>query len=393
MIFLRSFAFLLLIFIFAFPAAGEIRKAERLADRISAAQVFVLSDVYKDDLGAFFSEAKAKGIDTVFFRVFHNAGDRPHMGADLACQTGVYFKTSGACVVRDMLGDVVREAHMRGIKVFAWMATRSLSFLKTPENMSMSFAPEGGIIPGYGANIFKPEVRLQLIRLFKDLAKYDIDGILFQDDFIIKYSEGADKQSADLFFAETGFKADPAFFFEGVRASGDKTVFSGLTDGFYIWARWKNDHLMKFFKELRHAVLEENPDILFAANVYYETPVAPRQALAWYSQRLEALEKAGADYYAVMGYAEQISAEQKLDAEDTADLIAKISEEAVAYVKDPKRVIMKLQSRLFAGDKREVSGRDFKRLCQAVAIGGEVSVAVVPVFSGNDIKTCFPGKP
>ena len=57
------------------------------------------------------------------------------------------------------------------------MATRSLSFLKTAENMSMSLSAEGKDVTGYGANIFKKDVRDTLLNLFEDLAKYEIDGI------------------------------------------------------------------------------------------------------------------------------------------------------------------------------------------------------------------------
>lgn len=367
---------------------AEIKEGARDRVKLNGAQVFVFDASYKNDVGAFFEEAKAKGVDTVFVRVFHNEGDRPHFQMQLNCSSGVYFKTDSACVAGDILGQIAQAAHMNGIKIFAWMATRSLSFLKTPENMASSFLPEGGTGNGYGANIFKPNVREDIINLFKDLAAYDIDGILFQDDFIIKYSEGADDYAASLFEAETGLRCRAETFFNGTKVIDGKKMFTGFKEEFYTWARWKNYHLSGFFNEIRRSVLSVNPDILLAANVYYETPILPNQALAWYSQELGSLEKAGADYYAVMGYSEQIGAEQKLDINSTAAFIGGITAAIIAKVQDPARVIMKLQGRNFKGDRSVIPNQEFRKICNAVEKEGDVSVAVVPVFSSGDIKTC-----
>lgn len=369
-------------------AFAEIKEGMKDRVKLNGAQVFVFDASYQNDVGAFFKEAKAKGVDTVFFRVFHNEGDRAHFHMPLNCSDGVYFQTDSACVVGDILGQVVEAAHENGMKIFAWMASRSLSFIKTPENMALSFLPEGGTGSGYGANIFKPIVREQIINLFKDLAKYDIDGILFQDDFIIKYSEGADDYAASLFEAETGLRCRPETFFTGTKIVGGKQMFTGFKEEFYTWARWKNYHLSGLFNEIRRSVLAINPNILLAANVYYETPIFPQQALAWYSQDLGSLEKAGADYYAVMGYGEQIGAEQKLDIHSTAEFIGKVTSSILSKVDDPARVVIKLQGRKFKGDRGPVSDWEFQKICKALEAGGDVSFAVVPVFSSKDIKTC-----
>lgn len=374
--------------IFSGVCGAEIKEISKEQFRISGAQVFVLDPLYKNDLGAFFKEAKSKGINTVFLRVFHNSGDRAHFHEPINCRSGVYFQTDNACVAGDVLGDAVKAARENDIKIFAWMATRSLSFLKTGDNMSKVFLPEGGIGEGYGADIFNAEVRRDIVELFGDLAAYDIDGILFQDDFIFKYNEGADPYSAMLFYDETGLKAEPESFFNGVKIYDGKHAFSGYKDGFYIWADWKNSHLMQLFREIRERVLSVNPHIAFAANVYYETPVSPKEALAWYSQKLDALDKAGFDYYAVMGYAEQIGAEKRLDETAVTEYIGKIASAAVKNAKNPAKVIMKLQSRRFFGDKGPMTDKEFKNICKSIEKSGGVGVVAVPVFSGHDIKTC-----
>lgn len=355
--------------------------------KINGAQVFVLDEKYKGDIGKFFQEAKEKGINTVFFRVFHNSKDRAHLGLPLQCESGVYYETQHACTVYDLLSDVVKAAHDNNIKLYAWMATRSLSFLKYKENMSMSLSASGGHETGYGANIFKKEVRDILLGLFEDLAKYEIDGILFQDDFIIKYTEGSDRYAAFLFKEETGIEVKSENFFKSVKTYNGRKVFSEYTENFYTWAEWKSSQLSLLFKELKERAKTHNPKIKFAANIYYETPIDEKAGIAWYSQNLTALKNAGADYFAVMGYYEQISDEKKLDRVSAAEYIGKIAESAVKMAGSEKAVIMKLQSKSFKGAGM-LSYDDYKLVCMRTRLAGDISYATVPVFSSSDIYVC-----
>lgn len=355
--------------------------------KINGAQVFVLDEKYKGDIGKFFQEAKEKGINTVFFRVFHNSKDRAHLGLPLQCESGVYYETQHACTVYDLLSDVVKAAHDNNIKLYAWMATRSLSFLKYKENMSMSLSASGGHETGYGANIFKKEVRDILLGLFEDLAKYEIDGILFQDDFIIKYTEGSDRYAAFLFKEETGIEVKSENFFKSVKTYNGRKVFSEYTENFYTWAEWKSSQLSLLFKELKERAKTHNPKIKFAANIYYETPIDEKAGIAWYSQNLTALKNAGADYFAVMGYYEQISDEKKLDRVSAAEYIGKIAESAVKMAGSEKAVIMKLQSKSFKGAGM-LSYNDYKLVCRRTRLAGDISYATVPVFSSSDIYVC-----
>ena len=69
--------FLIFIYIFSFfniSIAETIYSSEDIY-KINGAQVFVLDEKYKGNIDAFFKEAKEKGINTVFFRVFHNSKD------------------------------------------------------------------------------------------------------------------------------------------------------------------------------------------------------------------------------------------------------------------------------------------------------------------------------
>ena len=356
-------------------------------DKINGVQIFVLDKEYEKDLDGFFKKLSEKGINTVFFRAFHNEKDRPHLNATLNCSSGVYFKTDHACVVNDMLPKIIHYGHKYNMKVYGWMATRSLSFLKTEDNMSLSLNPNGGNSIGYGANIFKENVRNSILNLFRDLAKTNVDGILFQDDFILKYNEGSDKFASELFEKETGISVKQENFFGNIKQYNNKLVFSKYTDLFYLWASWKTIHLANLFKEIKFAVKSINPKIKIAANVYYETPMDDKAAVSWYSQNLNVLKKAGADYYAIMGYVEQIQSEKKLDFYEALQYIGRIVKNAIKVMEKDKGVIIKLQSKSFK-DGSHLSKIEYHQLCNEIKKNGNVSFVVVPVNKLEDVYTC-----
>lgn len=357
--------------------------------RINGVQVFVLNKSYDGDMDAFFSGLKAKGYDTVMLRVFHNGGDRYHFAGENAdCKSGVYFKTDRACVVRDVLGEASVSARKNGMRIYAWMATRSLSFLKTPEHMEKVFTPEG-TAEGYGASVFDKEVRAELKGLFADLAKYDIDGILFQDDFIMRYAEGASDDAVALYEAETGNKLAYDTLFSCSGSYPVTRVSNACGETFLYWVRWKNAKLMDFFGELKSSAMAVNPDMKFAANVYYETPIDKTKGLAWYSQSIQSMLAAGFDYLAVMGYHDQIATEMRKETDEAVDVLYEMAENLVAAADDENRIILKLQITSF-DKKRKIDDSQIDLLCRMTADYPGISRVLVPVNSLSDIKDiCF----
>ncbi len=358
---------------------------------INGAQVFVLDEIYKDDVSLFFSEAKRRGVDTIFVRVFHNQRDKAHLGITNTCENGgVYFETNEACVVEDIMPELILAAKAHDIKLYAWMATRSLTFLKTSDNMSQSFEPDNKTVVGYGANLFKPDVKDAIKTLFADLAKYDIDGILLQDDFIIKYAEGADKYAKEHYESVFGKELDVKEMFTGTHEYNGKKIFTGYTNSFNKWAEYKLAYLATYLSELIFTVKEINPNIKVAANVYYETPIDYANALAWYSQSLEGLLAAGADYFAVMGYVEQIAKEKNISEIEASELLFQIASNTAVLSGDAKRVILKVQSRYFYGDKSMLNPYLFASACNYNRSLRGLSYAVVPIFTAYDINNaCF----
>jgi len=360
--------------------------------RLSGVQVFVLDSQYKGDMDSLFSGLKDHGVDTVFLRVFHNSVDRYHfLEKNSDCPTGVYFQTDKACVVSDVLSEAVSSARKNGMKIFAWMATRTLSFLKTPDNMEKEFH-QTGLKDGYGVSIFSPDAAETIRGLFRDLASYDIDGILFQDDFILRYREGASEHALAQYRQDTGVDLTRDMLFGCTGENGVTKVPGGCSETFLPWTRWKNEKMMEFYQSLKIESLKINPDLVFAGNVYYETPLSQAKGMSWYAQSIDSMLAYGFDYLAVMGYHSQIAGELELSSGDALKVVEQIAENLEEKVEPHTRILMKVQRISFSKSKK-LTEEEIDSVCSFLEGSDNISSVVVPVNSLADLEgTCFSSK-
>lgn len=359
--------------------------------RINGVQIFVIDKEYNGDLGRFFAELRNEGYDAVFLRVFHNNIDRYHYNAENTdCTSGVYFNTGSACVVRDVLGEAVKAARTNNIKLYAWMATRTLSFLKTPEYMEKEFSG-GTVKDGYGFSIFNEKASKTAVQLFRDLASYDIDGILFQDDFILRHREGASDSALSAYELSTGTRVTEEMLF-GCKGGHKATkVPGGCEEQFKAWIKWKNESMMRFFGTLRTESMKINPNIRFAGNVYYETPLDNDKGMAWYAQSIPSMLDNGFDYLAVMGYHDQIAKELSLKTDESLNVLETMIKNLSYQVPEQSRILFKVQRISFEKD-RKIEDADFRSVCTLLEKYPEISRVTVPVNHAGDVTGICTGK-
>ncbi|MBI5493289.1 MAG: outer membrane protein assembly factor BamD [Deltaproteobacteria bacterium] len=282
------------------------------------------------------------GVDTVILRVFHNTGDRYYPFARPGDRRGVYFKTSNSPVVDDILAQVVPAAHRRGLKVFAWMTTRYADYgVEGDGALSCKGYDIARKTPAAckGLDLFNEDAVRRLEGIYSDLAEYDIDGVLFQDDLVLRHNEGFGPFMESEFRKDTGDNADPEGFY---LRQGDGSVH--YTQPFWKWASWKNRRLLKVAQRLRDAVRKKRPQAKFAINLMYESVTNPPYALAWLSQNLDEAVKAGFDYYSIMAYHRQMEEELNKTPEEVREMIARMAGDAVKAIGEPGRVLIKLQT-------------------------------------------------
>jgi biofilm PGA synthesis lipoprotein PgaB len=324
---------------------------------------------------------KDSGVDTLILRVFQNKGDRMYKFATPRNEEGVYFKTDHAPVVDDILGKMAEIAHRNGLEIFAWMTTRYANYGSEgpPELRCKSYNFETKKLEmARGYNLFHPEVIKRLEGLFRDLGRVPIDGILFQDDLILKHNEDFSTEANKGFFKESGYSPHPdLFYIDPYKSESGKYYVKAYSDKFLVWANWKNRWLMDVAKRLMAAARESNPRLDFGINLYYETVLNGSNAVAWFSQTLQEAQRTGFDYYAIMAYHRQTMNELKMEGKKAIDLMAEVTQKAVKSIGDPSQVMMKVQ--VLDWKRYEViPAKEVETLLDRILSQGKVSLAFVP---------------
>ena len=321
------------------------------------------------------------GVDTVILRVFQNRGGRIFKFVTPRHEEGVYFETQSTLVIDDILGKIADLAHRNGLDLFAWITTRYANYGSEgpAEYRCKSYNFETRKIEvSRGFNLFHPDVLRRLEGLFRDLGRYPIDGILFQDDLILKHNEDFSIEANKAFLKEFGYSPHPdLFYIEPYKSDSGKYYVKAYTNPFWSWANWKNRWLMNVAKRLMEAARESNPNLKFGINLYYETVLNPSNGVAWFSQTLsEALEK-NFDYYALMSYHRQTMKELNMEEKKAIELMAEAAGRAVKLVGDPSKVLMKIQILDWNNDE-VVPQKEVEEILAGILSQGEVSLAFVP---------------
>jgi len=359
----------------------EKRVKRRICAQVSHMEGKSLEDVEKRVRGL-----KNAGVNTIIFRVFQNKGDRAYQFITAQYPEGVYFKTEFAPVVDDILGKVAEIVHRNGLEIFAWMTTRYANYGSggPPEYRCKSYNFETKKMEvARGFNLFHPEVLKRLEGLFRDLGRYPIDGILFQDDLILKHQEDFSAEANKAFLKEYGYLPHPDLFYINPYKSGSgKYYVKAYTDRFWTWANWKNRWLMNVAKRLMGAAKESNPNLQFGINLYFEAVLSDLNGVVWFSQTLSEALKKNFDYYAVMAYHRQAMKDRNIEVKEAIGLMAEVARKAVEAVGDPSKVMMKVW--ILDWKSNEAVGyelapqKEIEEILTAILDRGDVSLAFVP---------------
>ena len=362
-------------------------------ERITAVQVLLFDCSTMKDVESRIAVLKRAGFDTLIFRVFHNEGDRFYEFSERNSDRGVYFKTDHAPVVDDILGEIAAISHRKGMKIFAWMTTRYADYgvEDRPGWQAAGYDLKRGVITrAKGLNLFNGEVRDHLKALYRDLARYDIDGILFQDDLVFRHTEGFSPEARRGFTDFYGRPPEPRMLYREVHVGKDGNVrVSTYGDRFWEWSRWKNRILLDVAGEIMKEVRRVRPDMLFALNLMYEAVLSPKNALAWLSQDLEEALDMEFDYFAVMAYHRQIGRELGMGGETLERTMKRLVERSLQVIGDPDRALIKVQIMDWKSEEVLPAG-EVGRILGIVKGNGAGSIALVPYKSGFDFNSISP---
>ena len=340
---------------------------------------------------------KTAGVNTLIIRVFQNKYDRFYPFANPKKEVGVYFNTFYAPVVDDILEKLTEITHRNNMKIFAWMTTRDSSWLieNNPALLESIYdLKDKSIIKGEKLNIFNPEVIEILKGVYKDLARYDIDGILFQDDLVLRHTEGYSNEAREQFNKDTGIKADPLIMYKNIYQKDGRYYVSSYTQYFWKWSEWKSKRLSHIASEIMSAAREVNPDLQFAINLYYETVSSPRDALAWLSQNINELINHKFDYYAVMSYHRQMKRELGFSDKKIYEILSMMTDSIVDKVGTSK-ILMKVQV-MDWDTQLSIPEGEIETAINSIKNGRDINLSFVPVTEDtplNIIEKAFNNSP
>jgi biofilm PGA synthesis lipoprotein PgaB len=377
------------------PVVREPLPQKERPKRRICAQVSYLEGKNFEEVEKRVKELKNAGVNTILFRVFQNKGDRPYKFVTPHHEEGVYFKTEYAPTVDDILGRVAEIVHRNGLEIFAWITTRYANYGLDghPEYRCKRYNFETKKMEiARGFNLFHPDVLKRLEGLFQDLGRYPIDGILFQDDLILKHDEGFSNEANKAFLKEFGYSPHPdLFYIDPYKSESGKYYVKAYTDRFRSWARWKNRWLINVAKRLMAAARESNPNLQFAINLYFEAVLNELNGLAWFSQTLSGVLENHFDYYAIMAYHRQAMKNRNIEVKEAIGLMAEATRKAVQEVRDPSKVLMKIWILDWKSNEAvsyELAPRkEIEEILTAILNQGEVSLAFVPYIDQFPLRS------
>lgn len=326
---------------------------------------------------------KHLGVNIMIFRVFGNKGDRIYKFANPGSNIGVYFKTTHSPVIDDVLGKVTKIAHKHGIKVFAWMTTRHAIYGGEEDvwDSEYSFSQmDYKTLPKL--DLFNDQVVWRLQQLYADLAKYLIDGVLIQDDFVMRHMEGFGTEARVQYLSQYNKLLDAKNMYTELELKDNGRVKRIVySDEFWQFQGWKNAQLILVADELIKALKETNPRLEVALNVSYELFHKPKNALAWFAHDKILAKKF--NYVAVMAYQDQIMKELEVSLDEAGDLIKENTDKAIEAMGSPKRVIMKIQT-IDWDTSKELSLKQIRFIYQKVEfVSPDVGIALAPWENRN----------
>ncbi len=336
----RSTFFLILItaIILAITPFSEAELAQ--AKPLIGAQISVLEGDNWGTCENYFHALKELGYNTIILRVFHNHGDRFHNLVKKSTRTqkreGVYFNTDLAPVISDILTPACKSAHRAGLKIFAWMTTLKANYDRSLRSQVISYDENSGSIKRE-ENLLDPTEPVNIDffkKLFQDLATYPIDGILLQDDLILRHNQG---------FAQINDTVTPnpknIYQFTG-KTQAEITAYK---TPFNHWRRQQALTLQHLANTIFTTCRSLKPELLCAQNIHYELLLNDDWGRDWFACTKESLAASTADYLMVMAYQERIKRELKLSLqEELSSTMLKIFENGLTDEKE--RIIFKFET-------------------------------------------------
>ncbi len=301
--------------LFLFPAALFQREIEL--------QYHEVKEKYNPD----FNELWSAGFGKIIVRSFLNNKK----------EGGLLFENGQFRVAYPGFSRIVKKNNKRKFSLWGWLITRNYSWLDNSDLYDTEYIDHKRK-KIKKLDIFDPEIRNKISKVFRDLTKLGVEGILIQDDLSIKSNEGFSLKGMKTFSDISGVPAR------------EKLMMDSGSPYNLKWIKIKK----KVIAALRNKIIKEcraiNPDIKIGINVFYEASLFARKSNEWHSQDLKEIVDSDVDYIYLMMYHRQMKRELKYGIHRIKKLFKKGIENAVMLAGD--RLVVKMET--YDWNKREL---------------------------------------
>jgi len=230
------------------------------------------------DLEILFQRLKSGGANTVIARPLKRNG-----AIDAVALTNLTFLS-----------------HKEGLRIYVVLPTRfDSSALKAhPEWEDIRYDLESGTLKATGSmDLANPQVLAHLVKRFKEVAAFSVDGILLDEDFRYASTEGLSSSILKEYTRKYGspFAAKKVF----AKVSTEITEMDrGTFDASYWqWSELKRDAVVNAAQELGKACRAVQSAIKFGIPLHVPGGEMPQQALARFAYDMNAFRKLDVDFY------------------------------------------------------------------------------------------------
>ena len=337
---LKNLLSIILIAVTISTGSLSLEAATRPPKTLIGAQISILEGGNWRACEEYFHRLRKLGYNTIILRVFHNRGDRFHNPIEAATRKqileGVYFSTDQVPVISDILTPACKSAHRAGLKIFAWMTTLKANYDRSLRPQVLNFDENSGSIKREN-NLLDPTAPGNidfLKKLFQDLAAYPIDGILLQDDLILRHNQGFALVNGTVI-------PDPKNIYQFTnRIEAEITAYR---PPFYRWRQQQALTLQHLANTIFATCRSRRPELLCAQNIHYELLLNDDWGRDWFACTKESLAASKADYLMVMAYQERIRRELELPrGEELSSTMLRIFNDGLGDKKE--RIIFKFET-------------------------------------------------
>jgi hypothetical protein len=221
---------------------------------------------------------------------------------------GVYFQTTLAPVLRDVIGEVIPLGHRHHMRVFSAVCLDQMEWIEPHfgwNDMSYDLARHV-LTPSAQLDLFNPAFREYLNGFLADLAQTGVDGMLFR--FAGRPADGFSGYAAAAFEREFHTSLEPLKILTPTRpGAGDSATVprnertSGVSPQYWRWVGWKTRQHIKVLETLVKAGRRNTPGLQFALELHQESITDPMKALIQYGEDLLEAKQSSVQFLVIPG--------------------------------------------------------------------------------------------